>query len=137
MGFYQKLLQTVSLDALLGRRHDGDEARVPAAPGLRDTRPDRLLRTPLVFETLEPRVLLSGDPITLAAQQALVAGLQSFEAWTANQLHQQAQIAQQLPVVSTSVGDLVNLPAQIQTHLVQPAQAYFTATGAASTFEGL
>ena len=70
-------------------------------------------------------VLLSGDPITVAAQNALLAGLQSFEAWTASQLNQAAHLAQQLPVVSTSVGDLVDLPGQVQTHLVQPAQAYF------------
>jgi hypothetical protein len=102
MGFYKKLLRSVSARALFGH---------PAHA-------DRLLRTPLTFETLEPRILLSGDPITLAVQQALVSGLQSFEAWTSTQLTQAAQIAQLLPVVSTSVGDLVDLPAQIQTHLM-------------------
>ena len=157
MGLYQRLLHTVSRPALLGkdsvggdsvtdydnvsqkrtgrrlRKHDSQPRSGQPPSGRRD----RLLRTPLVFETLEPRVLLSGDPITLAMQNALVSGLQSFESWTANNLIQTAQLAQQLPVVSTSVGDLVDLPAQIQTHLVQPAQAYFAAAGSTSTFEGL
>ena len=152
MGLYQRLLQTVSGQALLGSEtssdHDASSSpsrhqRKPHRPGKLDRdksrsgRRDRLLRTPLVFETLEPRVLLSGDPITLAVQNALVAGLQSFESWTANNLIHTAQLAQQLPVVSTSVGDLVDLPAQMQTHLVQPAQAYFAAAASTSTFEGL
>ena len=32
---------------------------------------ERLLRTPLLFETMEPRVLLSGDPLSAAVQTAL------------------------------------------------------------------
>src|ERR1700734_2126979 len=136
MGFYQKLLQSVSPHALFARSDRG-ATPAPRFDKRQTTRPDRLARTPLVFETMEPRVLLSGDPLTLAAQQALVAGLQSFEAWTATQLAQSAQIAQLLPVVSTSVGDLVDLPTQIQTHLVQPIQTYFAANGTASTVEGL
>src|SRR5580658_4642488 len=138
MGFYQKLLRSVSPQALFARsgREPGFPAASPADKNHR-ARSDRLLRTPVVFETMEPRILLSGDPLTLAAQQALVAGLQSFEAWTANQLAQSAQLAQLLPVVSTSVGDLVDLPSQIQTHLVQPIQTYFAANGTASTVEGL
>ncbi|HEX4366549.1 MAG TPA: LEPR-XLL domain-containing protein, partial [Rhodopila sp.] len=135
MGLYQRLLRTVSQEALFARGQDGDGAsRVGKAAS--DTA-DRLLRTPLVFETLEPRVLLSGDPITAAAQNALLAGLQSFESWTATQLNHQAQLAQQLPVVSTSVGDLVDLPGQIQTHLVQPIESYLASNGSASTYQGL
>ena len=140
MGLYQRLLRTVSQPALLGRDFNvGNDSKVGISCAARGGKPraDRLSRTPLVFETLEPRVLLSGDPITVAAQNALLAGLQSFESWTAGQLNQAAQLAQQLPVVSTSVGDLVDLPAQVQTHLVQPAQAYFASNGSASTYEGL
>ena len=99
-------------------------------------RTDRLLRTPLLFETLEPRVLLSGDPITAAAQTAILSGLQSFQTWTANNLSHAAQVVQQLPVISTSVGHLVDLPSQVQTLLVQPATAYFAST-ATPTIEGL
>jgi hypothetical protein len=128
MSFYQKLLQSVSAQALLGLGNDAGKPLFSTRKAPRPRRRDRLLRTPLVFETMEPRVLLSGDPLTLAAQQALVAGLQSFEAWTASQLAQAAQQAQLLPVVSTSVGDLVDLPAQIQAHLVQPIEAYFAST---------
>src|SRR5580658_9478545 len=137
MSFYQKLLQSVSAQALLGLGSDARKPLVNSVSAQRSSKRDRLLRTPLVFETMEPRVLLSGDPITLAAQQALVAGLQSFEAWTATQLAQAAQQAQLLPVVSTSVGDLVDLPAQIETRLVQPTETYFEANGSASTVEGL
>ncbi|HTW68745.1 MAG TPA: right-handed parallel beta-helix repeat-containing protein, partial [Acetobacteraceae bacterium] len=93
------------------------------------------MRTPLVFETLEPRILLSSDPFTAAAQNLLI-GLQSFENWTQTQLNHAAQLAQQLPVVSTSVGDLVDLPAQVQTHLVQPLQTYLASTSA-PTVQGL
>ncbi|HEY4171453.1 MAG TPA: LEPR-XLL domain-containing protein [Rhodopila sp.] len=135
MGLYQRLLRTVSQKALFARGYDGDSAS--SASRTRKPTADRLLRTPLVFETLEPRVLLSGDPITAAAQNALLAGLQSFEAWTATQLNHQAQLAQQLPVVSTSVGDLVDLPGQIQTHLVQPIESYLATNGSASTYQGL
>src|ERR1700742_4342506 len=113
MGLYQRLLRTVSQQALLGceteERNNGNAGVSRASPSS-PARADRLLRTPLLFETLEPRVLLSGDPITVAAQNALLAGLQSFESWTAAQLNHSAQLAQQLPVVSTSVGDLVDLP---------------------------
>ena len=140
MGFYQKLLQSVSPRALFARPAHGREPGFPLASRFDKRHParsDRLARTPLIFETMEPRILLSGDPLTLAAQQALVAGLQSFEAWTASQLTQAAQLAQLLPVVSTSVGDLVDLPSQIQTHLVQPIQTYFAANGSTSTVEGL
>lgn len=126
MGLYQKLR-----GAAVRQRRPGQVADFGSASAIRlrhDPRADRLLRTPLLFETLEPRVLLSGDPITLTAQNALLAGLQSFESWTASNLTQTAQIAQQLPVVSTSVGDLVDLPGEIQTHIIQPAQAYFAST---------
>ena len=140
MGLYQKLLRTVSRQVLLDRYTDdndpGDIGFSAAARGR--TPPDRLLRTPLLFETLEPRVLLSGDPLnSLVTQNALLAGLQSFESWAASNLGQAAQLAQQLPVVSTSVGDLVDLPAQVQTHLVDPMQAYFAANGTSSTVAGL
>src|ERR1700733_4253989 len=109
MGLYQRLCRTVSRQALLGYDIDniGDAGYTPvlpapqksapqksapqkSAPKKSSNRPDRLLRTPLLFETLEPRVLLSGDPITLAAQNALLAGLQSFQSWTANNLSQAA-----------------------------------------------
>lgn len=119
MTLYQRLCRTVFPRALLG-----PEPAHSASP----LRADRLSRTPLLFETLEPRVLLSGDPITAAAQTAILSGLQSFQTWTANSLNQAAQLAQQLPVVSTSLGDLVNVPGQVQTLLVQPAKAYFAAT---------
>ena len=130
MGLYQRLLRTVSHAVWSGRVIGA--ASADSSPD----RHDRLLRTPLLFETMEPRVLLSSDPLSTAAQTALLAGLQSFETWAANQLLQSAQLAQQLPVVSTSVGDLVNLPAQVQSHLVAPLQAYFAST-TSPTVEGL
>jgi hypothetical protein len=91
----------------------------PHAPQSR--RADRLSRTPLVFETVEPRVLLSSDPFTAAAQNALL-GLHSFATSLQTDLGQAAQFVQQLPVVSASVGDLVDLPGQVDAHIVQPGQ---------------
>ena len=103
MGLYQRLLRTVSHSVLPGRATGHGAAKTDPPPILSSPdRHDRLLRTPLLFETMEPRVLLSGDPLSTAAQTALLAGLQSFETWAANQLLQSAQLAQQLPVVSTS-----------------------------------
>jgi hypothetical protein len=71
MGLYQRLLRTVSQQALLGSEIDErGTAGLSRPPRTRAPNPggaDRLLRTPLLFETLEPRVLLSGDPITAAA----------------------------------------------------------------------
>lgn len=70
MGFYHRLLQTVSRQALLGQNSDGGGSgdagfSAPLRPRRsHPNRSDRMLRTPLVFETLEPRVLLSGDPIS-------------------------------------------------------------------------
>src|ERR1700722_1838558 len=109
MGLYQRLLHSVSRQALLGRdtnTSDTTDAGYSVASRRRTPPPDRrdrLLRTPLLFETLEPRVLLSGDPITAAAHNALISGLQSFQSFAATRLIQSAQLAQQLPVVSTSV----------------------------------
>jgi hypothetical protein len=99
-------------------------------------RADRLQRTPLLFETLEPRVLLSSDPLTAAAQTALLGGLHSFENWTHNHLQQAAQLVQQLPVVSTPVGFLVDLPEEVDVHITTPAQNYF-ATAATPTIQSL
>ena len=101
------------------------------------SRTDRLLRTPLVFETLEPRVLLlratrSPPPRRTPSSPACKVS----KSWSANQLTLAAQLAQQLPVVSTSVGDLVDLPAQVQTHILQPIQTYFAST-TAPTYEGV
>ena len=106
MSLYQKLMRTVSRDVLLARQRPGVAIR---ASGPASGEADRLSRTPLLFETFEPRVLLSGDPITLAAQNAILAGLQTFQNWTANHLDQAAQLTQQLPVISTSVGNLKQL----------------------------
>jgi Ca2+-binding RTX toxin-like protein len=137
VGFYQRLLQTVSISALLGRPSGAHDAATDGLPAHR--RPDRgrLLRTPLVFETLEPRVLLSGDIIPTAGQTAIVQGLQSFATWAQHNLPQAAQLAQQLPVVSTSLGDLVDLHDQVTNDLLTPTQGYFAANGANSTIEGL
>lgn len=87
MGLYQRLLHTVSLCALNdGEPYSNGDVTESLARALRrqpprSSRADRLLRTPLVFETLEPRVLLSSDPFTAAAQNLLV-GLQAFETWS-------------------------------------------------------
>ena len=92
--------------------------------------------TPLAFETLEPRVLLSGDPLTAAAQNGILAGLQAFQAWTHDNLDHSAQLTQRLPVVSTSLGDLVDLPGTLQQHVVSPVQTYL-ATATNPTVQGL
>jgi hypothetical protein len=133
MGLYQRLLRTVSRTALTVDDSPYDSSR---NEGWYVNRTDRLLRTPLLFETLEPRVLLSSDPLSAAAQTALLNGLTNFENWASTNLRQAAQLAQQLPVVSTSLGDLVDLPGQIASHIVAPVKAYLTATQA-PTIEGL
>jgi hypothetical protein len=114
-----------------------DASRVPLSRPAARSGGDRLLRTPLTFETLEPRVLLSGDIIPSTGQTAILAGLQSFAAWTQNNLTQSAQLAQQLPVVSSSLGDLVDVHDQITNDLVTPAKNYFDAATTNATVEGL
>ena len=92
--------------------------------------------SPLVFETLEPRVLLSGDPLTAAAQTGILAGIQALQTWSHQNLDQSAQLVQQLPVVSTSLGDLVDLPGTLQTHVVTPVKTYLAST-TTPTVQGL
>ena len=95
--------------------------------------------SPLVFETLEPRVLLSGDPMTVLTapvQNGILAGLQALQNWSHQGLDQSAALVQQLPVVSTSLGTLVDVPATLQQHVVSPVQSYFASTNA-PTVSGL
>ena len=75
MGLYQRLLRTVSPNALLGASNGetGAPGGTSRSKQSYASTTDRLLRTPLLFETMEPRVLLSGDPLTAATQTALLA----------------------------------------------------------------
>ena len=124
----------------LGLRAGMPSAVVPTKPTRNGRRRDRSATrpngSPLVFETLEPRILLSGDPLTAAAQSGIMAGLQALQTWSHDKLDQSAQLLQQLPVVSTSLGDLVDLPGTLQQHVVAPATAYLTSTSA-PTIQGL
>ncbi|MFI4981583.1 MAG: LEPR-XLL domain-containing protein, partial [Nevskiales bacterium] len=140
MSFYHRLVAGVSHAAMLASLPHPPTARPPRRSKLRRERQapnlQRLERSPLAFETLEPRILLSSVDPTSAA--ALLQGLTAFQTWTHDHLDQYAQLAQKLPVISSSAGDLVDLPDYIQTDLITPAQAYFTGTAQAQwTIEGL
>ncbi len=141
-GLHKWLLSGVSAFSL---RHAVRPPPLPEAPKpsrqrrRREHSPSRPNGSPLVFETLEPRVLLSGDPLTAAAQTGLLAGLEALQSWSHDKLDQSAQLVQQLPVVSTSVGQLVDLPGALQQHVVSEYQSYLAGTTAQAppTVEGL
>ncbi|HYM02130.1 MAG TPA: LEPR-XLL domain-containing protein, partial [Stellaceae bacterium] len=98
----------------------------------------RSKRNPLAFEMLEPRILLSGDPISSAVQTGLLDGLAAFKNFV-QQLQQDAKLVEHLPIVSSSLGDVVHLPDRVQNEIVAPAQAYFAAlpTGQQGTIQDL
>ena len=136
-GLHKWLLSGVSAFSLRDVGHPSPlDTPKPSRQRRRRDRSSRPNGSPLVFETLEPRVLLSGDPLTAAAQVQLLAGLEALQSWSHDKLDQSAQLVQQLPVVSTSVGQLVDLPGALQQHVVKEYQSYLSSTNA-PTVEGL
>ena len=68
----------------------------------------------LKFEALEDRRLLSvSTPFTAAQQSALITGIQSLAQWT-GQLTAYAQLGQQLPLVTDTLGNMANVSPAIQ-----------------------
>ncbi len=88
-------------------------------------------RKTMVFESLEPRLLLSADLAPDVAGK-LQTGLNQFKDWTSTQATYQ-QLGQQLPVVSTSLGSAADLSGWLQTKLVDPVQAYLSGGGTKTT----
>ena len=78
------------------------------------------------LEPLEPRVLLSGDPIGQAEEAALLAGLTEFAGF-ADSLEQHGQLATALPVIGLSLGGAADLSDIVDRGLVQPLAGYFAA----------
>ena len=105
-----------------------DESRRPfrrlaqAAPALPE------FRRKLLLEAMEPRLLLSADPISAAAQAAIVNGLDDF----ANRLDELDALTSQLPLTNTAIGTFLDLPSRLQTELIAPVQDFF-ANNPAST----
>ena len=90
------------------------------------------------LEPLEPRILLSADPLTSAAQTAFqqgLAGLQQF----AQQLDGAHELGQGLPLLvsqatglAPSLGAALDLADVLKTTLADPAAAYFAGLGGGS-----
>lgn len=91
-------------------------------------------RKKLLFESLEPRLLLSAD-LAPEIANTLSSGVNQFKDWAAN-LSTYQQLGQQLPVVNTALGTATDLSGWLQTKIVDPVQTYL-AGGGAKTTDGL
>ena len=110
--------------------------KAPGRPGEVASRahvPPRLPphRRKILFESLEPRLLLSAD-IAPEVAANLQDGLQQFKDW-AGALTSYQQLGQQLPVVSTALGSAADLSGWLQTRLVDPVQLYLSGGGTKTT----
>ncbi len=88
-------------------------------------------RRSILFESLEPRLLLSAD---LAPDVAgnLQAGLNQFRDWTAA-LVSYEQLGLQLPVVSIDLGSAADMSGWLQSKLLDPVQTYLAGAGPRTT----
>lgn len=88
-------------------------------------------RRTILFENLEPRLLLSAD---LAPELAtnLADGISQFKDWAAN-LAAYQQLGEQLPVINTALGSAVDLPGWLQDKVVNPVQSYLLGAGTKTT----
>mgnify|MGYP001544574985 CR=1 FL=1 len=65
-------------------------------------------RKKLLYEALEPRILLSAD-ISLAAETALQSGLTDLKTWMSD-LDDFDALSQALPVINQSIGSSQDIP---------------------------
>jgi len=103
-------------------------------------RPKRSLRRArrLLFEPLESRLLLAGDPtlITALQQTELVAGLTQVAAW-GGQVENHAEFAALLPAVNLSLGAALDVDELLEVKLLKPVSDYFAANPSTATVGGL
>jgi hypothetical protein len=114
--------------ARMGARSTGRPAALSALPRPLQSPP---FRKKILFESLEPRLLLSAD-LAPDVASTLSSGVDQFRDWAAT-LAAHEQFAQQLPVVNTSLGDAVDLSGWLQTRFVDPVQAYLGGSGPKTT----
>ncbi len=100
----------------------------------------RLRERPSAFllEPLEPRLLLSADPLAPVAQAAIQQGLAGVQQF-AQQLQGADELGQALPLLlsqatglAPSLGSALDLADIVKTTLVDPATAYFQGLGGGS-----
>ena len=82
-------------------------------------------RRKAVFEALEPRVLLSADPLSAAAQAVFLNGLDEFRDW-ADRLDDFDLLSQPLPVLNTAIGAALDLPDMLQDQLIDPISDFLS-----------
>ena len=111
--------------------HPADSSDIPwlTAPfrGRRTARPRSQApgKRKLLFEALEPRLLLSAD-IAPGAQAAIQSGLDELQNWT-ERLGDLDALSARLPVIERSISDALDLPDLIQTQLLDPIDSFFSA----------
>lgn len=80
-------------------------------------------RRKVLYEPLEPRLLLSAD-LAPQAGDALVSGLQELRDWAVDLSEVQA-LEQTLPLANLSVNGLLSAPDIVQQQLINPVAGYF------------
>jgi hypothetical protein len=89
----------------------GEPPRLPSAPKMR-------------VENLEPRLMLDGvDPF--AQRQALINGAYGFAKWGGG-FAKSELLARQVPVLSKSLGDVVDVQKILEEKLAKPIEDYFS-----------
>lgn len=81
-------------------------------------------RRKALFEALEPRLLLSADPLSAAAQTAFMGGLDELRDW-ADRLDDYDLLSQPLPLLNTAISAALDLPNLLQDRLITPIGDFF------------
>ena len=102
----------------------GDCRRHYSPGGRREwARRSKQRRHSVVFEQLEPRLLLSADPITEEQLQALQRGLEALADF-GHRLDDFGDLDKTLPLVDASIGGALDVGDVLQMLLVTPASEY-------------
>ena len=123
-----------------GDREDAGKGRLKRLTRFLFNQRQRFLAAPstessqtVLFETLEPRVLLSAD-IAPVAQTALLDGFRELKIWSTS-LDQYQDLATSLPLVNTSLGAALQPSQILQQALIDPAIAYLQSDATPTTDE--